>query len=42
MGAGSWGTTFAQVLCDAGTETVLWCRRPDVAATVNSTHRNQD
>ena len=42
MGAGSWGTTFAQVLCDAGTETVLWCRRPDVAATIDSTHRNQD
>jgi len=42
MGAGSWGTTFAQVLCDAGTETVLWCRRPDVAATIDSTHRNLD
>jgi glycerol-3-phosphate dehydrogenase (NAD(P)+) len=42
MGAGSWGTTFAQVLCDAGTETVLWCRRPDVAATINATGRNQD
>lgn len=42
MGAGTWGTTFAQVLCDAGTETVLWCRRPDVAATINATHRNQD
>jgi len=42
MGAGSWGTTFAQVLCDAGTETVLWCRRPNVAATINTTSRNQD
>ena len=42
MGAGSWGTTFAQVLSDAGTETVLWCRRPDVAATINATGRNQD
>ena len=42
MGGGSWGTTFAQVLCDAGTETVLWCRRPDVAATINTTHCNQD
>jgi len=42
MGAGSWGTTFAQVLCDAGTETVLWCRRPDVAASIEATHRNQD
>jgi glycerol-3-phosphate dehydrogenase (NAD(P)+) len=42
MGAGSWGTTFAQVLSDAGTETVLWCRRPGVAATINATNRNQD
>jgi glycerol-3-phosphate dehydrogenase (NAD(P)+) len=42
MGAGSWGTTFAQVLCDAGTETVLWCRRPEVAATIKATGRNQD
>ncbi len=42
MGGGSWGTTFAQVLCDAGTEPVLWCRRPDVAATINATNRHQD
>src|SRR5262245_5785981 len=42
MGGGSWGTTFAQVLCDAGTETVLWCRRLDVAETINATNRNQD
>ena len=42
MGGGSWGTTFAQVLCDAGTETVLWCRRPDVAETITTTGRNQD
>jgi glycerol-3-phosphate dehydrogenase (NAD(P)+) len=42
MGAGSWGTTFAQVLCDAGTETVLWCRRPEVAATINAAGRNPD
>jgi glycerol-3-phosphate dehydrogenase (NAD(P)+) len=42
MGGGSWGTTFAQVLCDAGTGTVLWCRRPDVAETINTTCRNQD
>jgi glycerol-3-phosphate dehydrogenase len=26
LGAGSWGTTFAQVLWDAGTEAVLWAR----------------
>ncbi len=42
MGAGNWGTTFAQVLCDAGTPTVLWCRRPEVAEAINTTRRNQD
>jgi glycerol-3-phosphate dehydrogenase (NAD(P)+) len=41
MGAGNWGTTFAQVLCDAGTPTVLWCRRPEVAGEINSTRCNK-
>jgi glycerol-3-phosphate dehydrogenase (NAD(P)+) len=38
LGGGSWGTTFAQVLCDAGTPVVLWCRRPELAAHIDSTH----
>jgi glycerol-3-phosphate dehydrogenase (NAD(P)+) len=42
MGAGNWGTTFAQVLCDAGTEVVLWCRREQTAETINQTRCNQD
>jgi glycerol-3-phosphate dehydrogenase (NAD(P)+) len=42
MGAGNWGTTFAQVLSDAGTETVLWCRREEVAETINSSRCNQE
>jgi len=42
MGAGSWGTTFAQVLCDAGTPTVLWCRRPQLADAINTVHENAD
>ncbi len=42
MGAGSWGTTFAQVLCDAGNEVTLWCRRPEVAEQVNGSHQNLD
>jgi glycerol-3-phosphate dehydrogenase (NAD(P)+) len=37
LGAGSWGTTFAQVLCDAGTPVVLWCRRPELAEHIEST-----
>jgi glycerol-3-phosphate dehydrogenase (NAD(P)+) len=40
LGAGSWGTTFAQVLCDAGTPTTLWARRPDVAAAITEAHEN--
>jgi glycerol-3-phosphate dehydrogenase (NAD(P)+) len=40
MGAGSWGTTFAQVLCDAGTPAVLWCRRRELAEAVNASHQN--
>jgi glycerol-3-phosphate dehydrogenase (NAD(P)+) len=40
MGAGMWGTTFAQVLCDAGTEAVLWGRRPELAETISTRHEN--
>jgi glycerol-3-phosphate dehydrogenase (NAD(P)+) len=42
LGAGSWGTTFAQVLCDAGNEVVLWCRRPEVAQSIVASHENPD
>ena len=42
MGAGMWGTTFAQVLCDAGTTAMLWGRRPELVATINDRHENPD
>ena len=42
MGAGNWGTTFAQVLCDAGTPTALWCRRTELADTINTTRCNPE
>jgi glycerol-3-phosphate dehydrogenase (NAD(P)+) len=42
MGAGSWGTTFAQVLCDAGTSTVLYARRPSQAKAIGELHENPD
>jgi glycerol-3-phosphate dehydrogenase (NAD(P)+) len=42
LGAGSWGTTFAQVLCDAGTPTVLFSREPDVAKAISGMHENPD
>ncbi|MGH8970966.1 MAG: NAD(P)H-dependent glycerol-3-phosphate dehydrogenase [Actinomycetes bacterium] len=42
LGAGSWGTTFSMVLADGGSDVVLWGRRPEVCATVNSAHQNLD
>jgi glycerol-3-phosphate dehydrogenase (NAD(P)+) len=42
LGAGSWGTTFAQVLCDAGTRTVLCSRKPELARALSERHENPD
>ncbi|MDQ2815636.1 MAG: NAD(P)-dependent glycerol-3-phosphate dehydrogenase [Actinomycetota bacterium] len=42
LGAGSWGTTFAQVLCDAGTPTVLYSRKPELAKALSDGHENPD
>jgi glycerol-3-phosphate dehydrogenase (NAD(P)+) len=42
LGAGSWGTTFAKVLVDAGNEVTLWARREELAARINAEHRNPD
>jgi glycerol-3-phosphate dehydrogenase (NAD(P)+) len=42
LGAGSWGTTFAQVLCDAGTRTVLYARKPQLAKALAGPHENPD
>jgi glycerol-3-phosphate dehydrogenase (NAD(P)+) len=42
MGAGSWGTTIAKVIADAGNEVVLWSRREEVAIEINETKRNSD
>jgi glycerol-3-phosphate dehydrogenase (NAD(P)+) len=40
MGAGSWGTVFGQVLCDAGTPAVLCGRRPELAEAINERQEN--
>lgn len=40
MGAGSWGTTFAQVVADAGHPVTLWARRPEVAREIAEEHTN--
>ncbi|MGV9613448.1 NAD(P)H-dependent glycerol-3-phosphate dehydrogenase [Nocardia xishanensis] len=40
LGAGSWGTAFAKVLADAGTEVTIWARRAEVAEALATEHRN--
>ena len=41
LGAGSWGTTVASLMCRRDHEVLLWARNPDVAAEVNE-HRTND
>ena len=40
IGAGSWGTTFAKVLADAGCDVTIWARRPEVAQEIQVAKRN--
>jgi len=40
FGAGAWGSTMAQVLCDAGNEVLLWGRNQGVVDEINSSHTN--
>jgi glycerol-3-phosphate dehydrogenase (NAD(P)+) len=42
MGAGSWGTAYATMCCDADEDVVLWARRPEVAEAITTQHRNPD
>ena len=35
-GTGSWGTAFAAVMADAGTDVRMWGRRPEVVAAINA------
>ncbi|WP_100497753.1 NAD(P)H-dependent glycerol-3-phosphate dehydrogenase [Geodermatophilus chilensis] len=42
LGAGSWGTTFAKVLADAGCAVVLHARRPELAHAIGETRENPD
>jgi glycerol-3-phosphate dehydrogenase (NAD(P)+) len=41
IGAGSWGTAVAAILA-GNVPTVLWARRAELAATINSEHENVD
>ncbi|GAA2874052.1 NAD(P)H-dependent glycerol-3-phosphate dehydrogenase [Nonomuraea rubra] len=42
FGAGSWGTTFAMILAEAGSRTTLWGRRQEVVDAINRDHANAD
>jgi glycerol-3-phosphate dehydrogenase (NAD(P)+) len=42
LGAGSWGTAFAKVLADAGTEVALWARRESVVSAIRDGRTNVD
>jgi glycerol-3-phosphate dehydrogenase (NAD(P)+) len=42
LGAGSWGTAFAMVLADAGTDVSLWGRRQSLVDQITAEHVNRD
>ncbi|AZI59547.1 NAD(P)-dependent glycerol-3-phosphate dehydrogenase [Nakamurella antarctica] len=42
LGSGSWGTTFAKVLADAGRDVRLWARRSEVVRDINTDQVNHD
>ena len=42
FGAGSWGTTFAKVLADAGSDVTLWARRREVSEAIAGRRENPD
>jgi len=42
IGAGSWGTTFAKVLADAGTDVTIFARRAELAKEISESSRNSD
>ena len=40
MGSGSWGTAFAALCVEAGSDVTLWARRPEVAEEVTAQRTN--
>jgi glycerol-3-phosphate dehydrogenase (NAD(P)+) len=42
LSAGSWGTTFAKVLADAGCDVMLHARRPELAKAITENGENPD
>jgi glycerol-3-phosphate dehydrogenase (NAD(P)+) len=41
IGAGAWGTAFAKMLADAGSEVTIWARREPVAAEIRERNMNE-
>ena len=42
LGSGAWGTTMAQLLCDAGQEVLIWGRNVGVVNEINTLHTNHN
>ncbi|GLW24456.1 NAD(P)-dependent glycerol-3-phosphate dehydrogenase [Microbispora triticiradicis] len=42
FGTGSWGTTFAMILAEAGTTPTLWGRRAQIVDAINETRENPE
>ncbi len=42
FGSGSWGTTFAMILAEAGTRTTVWGRREEIVKAIDGRHENPD
>ncbi|MEN3534523.1 NAD(P)H-dependent glycerol-3-phosphate dehydrogenase [Microbispora sp. ZYX-F-249] len=42
FGTGSWGTTFAMILAEAGTPATLWGRRAEIVDAINETRENPE
>lgn len=42
FGTGSWGTTFAMILAEAGTRTTLWGRRPEIVEAIDRDRQNPE
>jgi len=39
LGSGQWGTSIAQILCDAGNDVLIWGRNQAVVDEINTSHR---
>ena len=42
IGAGSWGTALAKLLCENGHEVTLWCRRVELASQLVARRMNEE